>query len=89
MAQFVEVPVERDIIPVYCAFPQGQEMMPLFLVVQKILGFISISRMYAEDLLKWAVSHLLLIFISDKDPSMDFPILSRSILLSPKFQTYK
>ena len=29
MAQFVEVPVERDIIPVYCAFPQGQEMMPL------------------------------------------------------------
>ena len=29
MAQFVEVPVERDIIPIYCAFPQGQEMMPV------------------------------------------------------------
>ena len=28
MTQFVEVPVERDIIPVYCAFLQGQEMMP-------------------------------------------------------------
>ena len=38
MAQFVEVPVERDIIPVYCAFPQGQEMMPLVLVVQEIFG---------------------------------------------------
>ena len=25
MAQFIEVPVERDIIPVYCALPQGQE----------------------------------------------------------------
>ena len=89
MAQFVEVPVERDIIPVYCAFPQGQDMMPLVLVVQEILGFMSISRMYAEGLLKWAVSHLLLIFISDKDPSMDFPTLSRSIRLSHKFRINK
>ena len=52
MAQFVEVPVERDIIPVYCAFPQGQEMMPLVLVVQEFSGFMSISRMYAEGLSK-------------------------------------
>ena len=89
MAQFVEVPVERDIIPVYCAFPKGKEMMPLVLVVQEFSGFMSISRMYAEGLLKWAVSHLLLIFISDKDPSMDFPTLSRSIRLSPKFRINK
>ena len=89
MAQFVEVPVERDIIPVYCAFPQGQEMMPMILVVQEIFGIHEHIQDVCRGLLKWAVSHLLLIFISDKDPSMDFPTLSRSIRLSPKFRINK
>ena len=52
MAQFVKVPVEKDIIHVYCVFSQGQEMMPLVLVVRKFSGFMTKSRMYSEGLLK-------------------------------------
>ena len=89
MAQFVEVPVERDIIPVYCAFPQGQEMMPLVLVVQEIFGIHEHIQDVCRRFAKMGLSHLLLIFISDKDPSMDFPTLSRSIRLSRKFRINK
>ena len=89
MAQFVEVPVERDIIPVYCAFPQGQEMMPLVLVVQEIFGIHEHIQDVCRRFAKMGCIALLLIFISDKDPSMDFPTLSRSIRLSPKFRINK
>ena len=37
-AQFVEIPIEGETIPVYCSFPQGGENLPLVLVIQEIFG---------------------------------------------------
>ena len=37
-AHFVEIPVEKDIIPVYCAFPERGEYLPILLVIQEIFG---------------------------------------------------
>ena len=37
-AQFVEIPIEGETIPVYCSFPQRGENLPLVLVIQEIFG---------------------------------------------------
>ena len=89
MAQFVEVPVERDIIPVYCAFPQGQEMMPLVLVVQEIFGIHEHIQDVCRRFAKLGCIALAPDLYFRQDPSMDFPILSRSIRLSHKFRINK